>query len=128
MLSDVYRSRYGFLATPPVPAVTVGDPPGAVGPGTGSEEVESDPLVERVGKVVADSLEAAPVPLVGRGPSVTVLLPLVEPPGVATVFSGLRAEFPSLEVSRRSLTLDALAGLGTLAGQLRAATDPSGMG
>jgi hypothetical protein len=128
MLSDVYRSRYGFLATPPVPAVTVGDPPGAVGPGTGSEEVESDPLVERVGKVVADSLEAAPVPLVGRGPSVTVLLPLVEPSGVATVFSGLRAEFPSLEVSRRSLTLVDLAALGSLAGRLRSTAGPSGMG
>jgi hypothetical protein len=84
--------------------------------------------MERVGKVVADSLDGVPVPLVGRGPSVTVLLPLVEPADAATVFSGLRAEFPSLEVSRRSLTLDALAGLGTLAGQLRAATDPSGMG
>ena len=67
------------------------------------------------------------MPLVGRGPSVTVLLPLVEPADVATVFSGLRAEFPSLEVTRRSLTLDGLAALGTLSGQLQAATDPSGV-
>jgi hypothetical protein len=140
MLADVYRSRYGFLATPPVPAVVVRDDTsgGDGGPGTGAgrqgEEGGGDgggdpgPLAERVGKVVADSLDGVPVPLVSRGPSVTVLLPLVEPAAVATVFSGLRAEFPSLDVSRRSLTLDGLSALGTLSGQLRAATDPSGMG
>ena len=129
MLADVYRSRYGFLSTPPVPAIIVREDAGVAGaPGSAGQAGGSGPLMERVGKVVADSLDGVPVPLVGRGPSVTVLLPLVEPADAATVFSGLRAEFPSLEVSRRSLTLDALAGLGTLAGQLRAATDPSGMG
>jgi len=136
MLADVYRSRYGFLPTLPVPAVIVRDGSGALGGGTlggsalGGGAVGAAPagaLGERVGKVVADSLDGAPVPLVGRGPSVTVLLPLVEPADVATVFSGLRAEFPSLEVTRRSLTLDGLAALGTLSGQLQAATDPSGV-
>ena len=136
MLADVYRSRYGFLPTLPVPAVIVRDGSGALGGGTlggsalGGGAVGAAPagaLAERVGKVVADSLDGAPVPLVGRGPSVTVLLPLVEPADVATVFSGLRAEFPSLEVTRRSLTLDGLAALGTLSGQLQAATDPSGV-
>ena len=133
MLADVFRSRYGFLATPPVPAITVredtglsGAPPTAFG-GTGGKG-DRGPLMERVGKVVADSLDGAPVPLVLRGPTVTVLLPLVEPAAVAMAFSALRAEFPSLEVSRRSLTLEALAGLGTLSGQLQAATDPQGMG
>jgi len=144
MLADVYRSRYGFLPTLPVPAVIVRDGSGAVGGSAlgggavgaapasvlGGGAVGAAPasvLAERVGKVVADSLDGAPVPLVGRGPSVTVLLPLVEPADVATVFSGLRAEFPSVEVTRRSLTLDGLAALGTLAGQLQAATDPSGV-
>jgi hypothetical protein len=126
MLADVYRSRYGFLPTLPVPAVIVRDGSGAVGVGAVGA-APAGPLAERVGKVVADSLDGAPVPLVGRGPSVTVLLPLVEPADVATVFSGLRAEFPSLEVTRRSLTLDGLAALGTLSGQLQAATDPSGV-
>ncbi len=119
MLSDVYRSRYGFLATPPVPAVMVAEH-GRGGDGGG-------PLAERVGKVVADSLEGVPVPLVVRGPTVTVLLPLVEPVEVATVHSALRAEFSSGDVSRRSLNLDGLAALGTLAGRLRAATEPHGV-
>ena len=136
MLADVYRSRYGFLPTLPVPAVIVRDGSGALGGGTlGGSALDggavgaapAGALGERVGKVVADSLDGAPVPLVRRGPSVSVLLPLVEPADVATVFSGLRAEFPSLEVTRRSLTLDGLAALGTLSGQLQAATDPSGV-
>jgi hypothetical protein len=129
MLADVYRSRYGLLATPPVPAVVVRDD-SAGGDGNrpgGGRGGDPGPLAERVGKVVADSLDGAPVPLVSQGPSVTVLLPLVDPAEVATVFSGLRAEFPSLDVSRRSLTLDGLSDLGTLSGQLRAATDPPGM-
>jgi hypothetical protein len=127
MLADVYRSRYGFLTTSPVPAVIVRDGSGALGGGAIGGGAPAGALAERVGKVVADSLDGAPVPQVGRGPSVTVLLPLVEPAGVATVFSALRAEFPSLEVTRRSLTLDGLAALGTLSGQLQAATDPSGV-
>jgi hypothetical protein len=120
MLSDVYRSRYGFLATPPVPAVIVAD-------GHRESSDLGGPLEERVGKVVADSLDGVPVPLVVRGSTVTVLLPLVEPVGVATVFSALRAEFTAHDVSRRSLNLDGLAGLGTLAGRLRAATEPPGV-
>jgi len=127
MLADVYRSRYGFLTTSPVPAVIVRNGSGALGGGALGGGAPAGALAERVGKVVADSLDGAPVPQVGRGPSVTVLLPLVEPAGVATVFSALRAEFPSLEVTRRSLTLDGLAALGTLSGQLQAATDPSGV-
>jgi hypothetical protein len=127
MLADVYRSRYGFLTTSPVPAVIVRDGSGALGGGAIGGGAPAGALAERVGKVVADSLDGAPVPQVGRGPSVTVLLPLVEPAGVATVFSALRAEFPYLEVTRRSLTLDGLAALGTLSGQLQAATDPSGV-
>jgi glycosyltransferase involved in cell wall biosynthesis len=119
MLSDVFRSRYGFLATPPVPAVIVADKSRA-----GDRAGLGGPLVERVGKVVADSLDGAPVPLVERNSTVTVLLPLVEPVGTATVFSALRAEFNSLDVSRRSLNLDGLAGFGTLAGRLHAATEP----
>ncbi len=119
MLSDVYRSRYGFLATPPVPAVIVSE--------YGRDGERGGPLAERVGKVVADSLDRTPVPLVVRGPTVTVLLPLVEPVEVATVHSALRAEFATGDVSRRSLNLEGLAALGTLAGQLRAATEPHGV-
>ena len=138
MLTDVYRSRYGFLTTPPVPAILVQAgtaAEGGTGAPTGADPASGPParsghdgtLAERVGKVVADSLDGAPVPLVSWGTAVTVLLPLVEPADAATVFSGLRAEFPALDVSRRSLTLDGLAGLGPLNGRLEAAAGSSGM-
>jgi hypothetical protein len=122
MLSDVYRSRFGLLATPPVPSVVVR---GSRGGGIG---VPSLPVpVETITEVVADTLAGAPVPIVASGPSVITLLPLVDPTDVATVHSALRAEFPSLDVSRRSMTLDALVGLGPLTGRLRAASDRTGM-
>ena len=67
--------------------------------------------VEPITEVVAGTLTGAPVPVVVDGPSVTVLLPLVEPAdAAAAVHSALRAEFPSLTCPRRSMTLDALGG------------------
>ncbi len=78
--------------------------------------------------MVADTLDGAPVPVVADGRSVVVLLPLVEPAEVAAVFSALRAEFDALEVTRRAMTLEALTGLGPLAGRLRAASEPPGDG
>ena len=128
MLTDVYRSAFGLLATPPVPGIVVLDAPA---PATVDAAGEPEGGAARGGsgrQVVADSLDGAPVRWWRRAPSVIVLLPLVDPAEVATVFSALRAEFPALHVSRRSLTLEALAGLGPLAGRLRAASDPSGMG
>ena len=119
MLSDVYRSRFGLLPTPAVPAVVVRGRTGGTGPGS----VPAD----RIAEVVADTLGGAPVPVVADGRSVVVLLPLVEPAEAATVFSALRAEFDSLELTRRAMTLEALAGLGSLAGRLRAASEGPGM-
>ncbi len=96
-----------------------------VGPvATGSGSVPAD----RIAEVVADTLDGAPVPVVVDGRSVVVLLPLVEPAEAATVFSALRAEFDSLEVTRRAMSLEALAGLGSLAGRLRAASEGAGDG
>jgi hypothetical protein len=119
MLTDVYRSRLGLLATPPVPAVVVrGQPPG------GQEALPLD----RIAAVVADSLAGARVPVVAGGPSVTVLLPLVEPAEVAMVLAALRAEYPTLDVSRRAMDLDALGRLGPLSGRLGPASGPTGMG
>jgi hypothetical protein len=121
MLTDVLRSRLGLLATPPVPAVVVRRP--ASGPGSGSG---SAGLVELVAPVVTATLDGAPVPLVVDGSSVTVLLPLFDPAGVATVFSALRAEFGASGVTRQTMSIDALAALGPLSGRL--ATGPTGMG
>src|SRR5205807_7806864 len=102
MLSDVYRSRFGLLATPPVPSVQVtADRAAANGPGPGPVAVDT------VVRVVADTLKGAPVPVVENGRSVIALLPLVEPVEVATVHAALRAEFPSRRVVRRAMTLDA---------------------
>ena len=119
MLTDVYRSRLGLLATPPVPAVVVH------GPSSGDGEA---PPTDRISAVVADTLAGAPVPVVACGRSVTVLLPLVEPAEVAMVLAALRAEFDRLEVSRRAMDLGALGGLGALSGRLRPASDPTGIG
>jgi dolichyl-phosphate beta-glucosyltransferase len=119
MLSDVFRSRLGLLATPPVPAVVVGHP------GAGSS-AGSSRLVEQVAPVVAATLDGAPVPLVTGESSLTVLLPLVDPAEVAAVFSALRAEFDTTGVTRRTMSIEALAALGPLSGRLT--PGPAGMG
>jgi glycosyltransferase involved in cell wall biosynthesis len=113
MLADVYRSRLGLLATPPVPAVVVRH-------GTSGSDSDSDSagLVERVAPVVASTLDGAPVPVVAGEASVTVLLPLVDAAGVAMVFSALRAEFDAPVVTRRTMSIDALVALGPLSGRL----------
>ncbi len=114
MLSDVYRSRFGLLPTPPVPGVVVqrGWQGGGPSPAPGSLSAA------RVAEVVADTLGDFPVPLVDDGASVITLLPLVEPSDVATVFSALRAEFDGWRVSRRRFSVADLAALGPLAGRL----------
>jgi hypothetical protein len=117
MLADVYRSRLGLLGTPPVPAVVVRLP--STGPGT-------EALVKQATPVVSDTLDGAPVPLVAGRDSVTVLLPLVDPAEVATVFTALRAEFDRFDVTRRTMPIDALAALGPLSGRL--GPGPAGMG
>jgi hypothetical protein len=117
MLADVYRSRLGLLATPPVPAITVRPGPRALGPAD---------LMDGVGAVVADSLPGVPVPVVADGTTAVVLLPLVDATDSAVALSALRAEFSPGAVSRRALTLDALAALGPLSGRLLAPGHPPG--
>jgi hypothetical protein len=117
MLSDVFRSRFGLLATLPVPGVVVG------GRGGPPDETAAD----RIAEVVSDTLAGAPVPVVVVGPSVVTLLPLVEPAEVAEVYSALRAEFPAGEVTRQAMTVEALAGMGALSGRLRAASERPGV-
>jgi hypothetical protein len=124
MLSDVFRSRFGLLATPPVPGVVVRP---RSGPDRASAVVAEPVSADRIAKVVSDTLDDAPVPVVTVGPSVVTLLPLVEPADVATVTSALRAEFDALEVSRRALSLDTLVAMGALSGRLRGASEPPGV-
>lgn len=108
MLADVYGSRLGLLATPPVTALTVrGDPRGA-----------TSALASRAADVLARTLDGAPLPLVSKGASVTALMALVEPSDAVRAFAALRAEFEPLDVWRRTLTLDGLRSLGPLAGRL----------
>jgi glycosyltransferase involved in cell wall biosynthesis len=118
MLTDVYRSRLGLLATPPVPSVIVRDR---------SDTTDPVVLAERVRSVVAGSSEGLPLPVVADGPSVIVLLPLIDPADVVVIVSALRAEFESLTVSRRAMTVDALERLGPLSGRLEAPLDRGGM-
>ena len=119
MLADVYRSRLGMLATPPVPAVAVRDRAGRAGIGA---------MVERINELLATTLDEVPASVVAHGTSVIVLLPLVEPQDVATLYSVLQAELEPFEVSRRTMTFDALRSLGPLAGRLHAPSVAGGSG
>ncbi len=117
MLGDVYRSRLGLLAPPPVPAVVVHDSTGTYPAGA---------LADLVGPVVGDSLDGRPVPVVSDGSSAIVLLPLIDAEVGAAVLSALRAEFEPLGVFRRTMTFESLAALGSLSGRLQAPPVPGG--
>jgi hypothetical protein len=117
MLADVYRSRLGLLASPPVPSVVVSDRDSDAG-GSGG-------LADRVRMVVAGSL-GSPVPIVSAGRSAVVLLPLVEPADAVLVLSALRAAFEPLSVSRQFMSVEALTALGPLSGRLEASPVGSG--
>ena len=105
MLDDVYRSRLGLRAVPPVPALWVRARRG--GPSDGA-------LAREVGAAVAATLPGTPVPVVTVDGAVVVLLPLVEGPELAGLSAGLGARLPSATVTRRSLSLRALRTLGSL--------------
>jgi glycosyltransferase involved in cell wall biosynthesis len=117
MVSDVYRSRRGLLAGPPVPTIGVRSADGTHDPG----------LRGRVGMLLDDLLDGAPVSVVTDGGGVVALLALVEPAEVARVHAALRDELAPAEVTRRALGLEGLATLGPLAGRLDAAapSDPA---
>jgi hypothetical protein len=121
MVADVYRSRLGLLATPPVPAVAVR---------TQAGHPDVDGLAERVRAVVGDSLPGVPVPVVEDRQAVVVLLPLADPTDPAVVKAALSAEFEPLPVvvSRQAMTVDALAAMGPLSGRLQAPPGPGGTG
>jgi hypothetical protein len=117
MLADVYRSRFGLLATPPVPAIVVLDATG---------DHRDGGLADEVRAVVAGSLGGEPVPVVGDSSSAMVLLPLVDTAATTAVLSALRAEFEPMSVYRRSLSLEGLVALGALSGRLQAPPAPGG--
>ncbi len=109
MLADVYRSRLGLRAVPPVPAVVVHDPSGDVPPAE---------LADRLAAAVDAVLPETPLPVVRTGSTVQVLLPLV-PAAEATALSrALTERLRPLSVHRRSLSAAAVRSLGPLAGRL----------
>jgi hypothetical protein len=119
MVADVYRSRRGLLAGPPVPTIEVGPPTDAgptgappTGSGTGTA------LARLVSTMLDDILGGVPVPVVPAGRGVVALLSMVEPADVARAHTGLRDRLTPLEVTRQARSLDGLAGLGPLAGRL----------
>jgi len=109
MVADVYRSRRGLLAGPPVPTVSVRP--------AGRASAPAD-LVGQVTRSLDAALDGAPVPVVPDGDGVTALLALVGPADVARVHAGLVERFPALEVTRRALPIDGLRALGPLGGRL----------
>ena len=126
MLTDVGRSRLGLVATPTVPSVVVGGRSGTTDAGAPGSLTEG--LTEAVQRVVGASLDGALVPVLPTGGSALVLLPLVSPADCAVVLSALRAEFAPLPVSRRTMSIDDLAGLGPLSGRMDAPPGPEGTG
>ena len=110
MVTDVYRSRRGLLAGPPVPTIAVRPQIGGAGPG----------LRGRVAGVLAGVLGGVPVSVVTHGDDVVALLPLVEPADVARAHAALRDVLAPAEVTRRALGLDGLITFGPLAGRLDA--------
>lgn len=109
MLADVYRSRRGLLAGPPVPTVSVRP----VGPDPAPPN-----LAAQVSDALAALLDGAPVSVVGAGGGVTALLAMVDPADVARVHAALVERFASCDVTRRALSLEGLASLGPLHGRL----------
>ncbi len=111
MVSDVYRSRRGRLAGPPLGALTV--TPTHV-PGDTTE------LFRQVAALLGPVLDDAPVPVLLDPHRVTVLLAMVDPLDVGRAHAALQDGLTSAQVSRRELGLADLVSLGPLAGRLRA--------
>ena len=118
MVSDVYRSRRGLLAGPPVPTIVVRPPAGSSDPG----------LRVRVADLLDELLDGTPVSVVADGDELVALLAMVNPAEVARAFAVLCGELAPAEVTRRALGLDGLAALGPLAGRLDASGPPAASG
>ena len=118
MVSDVYRSRRGLLAGPPVPTIVVRPTTGSTDPG----------WRDQVADLLQNLLDGIPVSVVADGDGLVALLAMVDPADVARVHAALRDELPSAEVTRRALGLDGLAALGPLAGRLDASGPPGASG
>ena len=114
MVTDVYRSRRGLLAGPPVPTIAVRQQNGGADPG----------LRGRVAGVLAGVLGGAPVSVVDHGDDVVALFPLVEPADVARAHAALRDVLAPAEVTRQALSLAGLTTFGPLAGRLDAPALP----
>jgi glycosyltransferase involved in cell wall biosynthesis len=115
MVADVYRSRRGLLAGPPVPAVTVRSASGAA---------DARETAHRVGAILAPLLDGAPVPVARGTAGVTVLFAMVDPADVTRAHGALRDGMSDAVVTRRALDLDGLAALGALGGRLEACGAP----
>jgi hypothetical protein len=117
MIADVYRSRRGLLAGPPVPTISVRPP-------SGGPPVDTD-LAERVADMLGAILDGSPVPVVADGPGVLALLAMIDPADVARAHAELRDRLAPLQVTRRALPLDGLAALGALTGRLDVPSTPT---
>ncbi len=119
MVSDVFRSRRGLLAGPPLPTISVTPIGGTADPAD---------LARRVAALIGPILDHAPVPVLRDAAGVTVLLAMVDPADVARAYAALRDGLASADVRRRALGLDDLVVLGPLTDRLDACgeTGPGG--
>ena len=109
MLSDVFRSRFGLMPSPTVPAVVI----------TGVSN-SHDSLPARIGEVLTGTEHGDTACVVTTGAGATVLFPLAVPDEVAESWAALRAELEPLHVTRRTVTFNHLVSLGPLAGRVLA--------
>jgi glycosyltransferase involved in cell wall biosynthesis len=109
MLADVYGSRLGLRAVPPVPALAVVDRTGAASP---------DERWSRVAGAVEARLPERQLPIVSDRGAVLVLLPLLDDNDLAAVTGDLIGDLRPLTVTRRSLPASAIRALGPLSGRL----------
>ncbi len=109
MVADVYRSRRGLLAGPPVATISVRPAPGTAPPAD---------LAARVADLLAHLLDGDPIPVLDDHLGVTALLAMVDPVDVARAHAALVDLLAPMAVSRRALPVDGLAALGPLAGRL----------
>ena len=95
MLSDVYRSRLGFVPSPSITSVavrTLGDPE----------------AIRQLHSLVAEVADGLPLPIVDDGSVTMVLLPLVPDSRVAELAEDLRGKIAPMQASVRTLTPAAL--------------------
>ncbi len=107
MVADAFRSRFGLVPSPAVPAVIVHD-----------ATDETNDVLASVTRALAGGARGVNACVIANGPDAAVLFPMQSPEEAAECWIALRAELEPLEVSRRMLTFGHLESMRPLAGRV----------